>query len=122
MEILIVYDDTQRTLDSLERFNPDFDFELLLCRFATSGTCALEMIQKHNFEYIIIAGQSVDNREDMSTESFVPYNFLYDLRQINLPTTQIYLVSPDKDFLNKGKYLAEICNIKTIRTQVEVGS
>lgn len=104
MNILVIYDDTQRILDSLDNFKPDFDFELLECKFATSEGEAKELIGEYSFEHIIIAGNTID-KMDLSAESFVPYNFLEYLRQYDLVNTHIHLVSPDNDFLNKGEYL-----------------
>lgn len=106
MKILVIYDDTQKTLDCFDNFNPDFDFELLECKFATSENSAKEWISKYIFEHIIVAGNTID-KQDLSVNSFVPYAFLKYLKGNNPAQTQIHLVSPDKDFINKGEYVAK---------------
>ena len=83
---------------------------MLECKFATSESEAKELIGKYSFEHIIIAGNTID-KMDLKVESFVPYNFLEYLRQYDLVNTQIHLVSPDNDFLNKGEYLGRGLNI-----------
>ncbi len=118
MNILVIYDDTQKTLDCFDNFNPDFDFELLECSFATTEQSALELIRKNNFEHIIIAGHTIDS-QDLSVNNFVPYNFLSVLKDNALSNASLHLVSPDEDFLRKGAFIAEALelDIKKYRIQ-----
>lgn len=105
MKILIIHDGTQRTRDCLKSFTPDFDLELPLCDFVESSESAKNLIEKKVFQQILIAGESIDKR-DITKNKFIPYDFLMEIANLDLHGAKIILVSPDKDFLNKGKLIA----------------
>lgn len=112
MKTLIIHDGTKRTKDCIQNFTPDFDFIFLECDFAESADTALVWLQKKEFQQIIIAGESVDERE-IKEGDFVPYNFLKEIAKLNFPKTRILLVSPDNDFINKGKLTAGYFKVDT---------
>jgi hypothetical protein len=108
MEILIIHDGTKRTLDCLKNFAPDFDFDLLECEFAEA---AETWLRKKAFQQIIITGESVDKRI-IKEGDFVPYDFLKEISKLDFPKTRMFLVSPDNDFLNKGKLIADYFKVQ----------
>ena len=112
METLIIHDGTERTKDCLQNFTPDFDFIFLECDFAESADTALGWLQKKEFQQIIIAGESVDVRE-IKEGDFIPYNFLKEISKLNYPKTRMLLVSPDSDFVNKGRLIADFFKVHT---------
>lgn len=117
MNILVIYDDTERAHACLTRFTPDYDFELLECDISSNDESVIKFLSsKTIYGQIIIGGESVDKR-NMTKNKFVPYTALKMIKDtvVDISTTKITLVSPDHDFLNKGKYIADGLNL-TVET------